>query len=149
VNYNHAPFLPAAIAGLQAQTIPFDEIVVMDDASTDNSVALLEGLLKSLPQARLIKHAANQGVVDMMNAALAEVKSDFVYYFAADDTYNPHTVEWCEKLLARFPDVAMISGNARTVEVETGRERRFALPFPQEIGAYGAEDLKKAAQAAP
>jgi len=61
VNYNHAPFLPAAIAGLQAQTIPFDEIVVMDDASTDNSVALLEGLLKSLPQARLIKHAANQG----------------------------------------------------------------------------------------
>jgi len=82
----------------------------------------------------------------MMNAALAEVKSDFVYYFAADDTYNPHTVEWCEKLLARFPDVAMISGNARTVEVETGRERRFALPFPQEIGAYGAEDLKKAAQ---
>src|SRR5215471_3789203 len=43
-NYNHAAYLPDALAGLLAQTRQADEIIVIDDASSDDSVAVATGV---------------------------------------------------------------------------------------------------------
>jgi len=62
-NYNHARLIPEAIAALQAQTRPFDEIVVVDDGSTDDSIAVITRLAEADPRIRLIPHERNQGAV--------------------------------------------------------------------------------------
>lgn len=146
VNHNHGTFLPNAIKGVLGQSVPFDEIIVVDDASTDNSVAIIENQIQDAPQARLIKNSQNQGVVAALNRGMHAVTGDFVVFLAADDRYSPQMLEWCHRFLVQHPDVAMISGNARTVHADTGVEQEFTLPFPQEMGVYGAEDIRKIAK---
>ena len=45
-NYNYGAYLPQAVDSVLSQTTPFDEIIVVDDASTDNSPVILSGLSK-------------------------------------------------------------------------------------------------------
>ena len=52
-NYNDAADIANALRGVLAQTVPFDEIVIIDDGSTDDSVKIIESLIRGLPQARL------------------------------------------------------------------------------------------------
>jgi glycosyltransferase involved in cell wall biosynthesis len=54
--HNGAAFLPASIASVRAQTRPVDEILVVDDASTDDSVAVAEA-----EGARVLRLAQNAG----------------------------------------------------------------------------------------
>jgi glycosyltransferase involved in cell wall biosynthesis len=146
VNHNHGTFLPNAIKGILEQSVPFDEIILIDDASTDNSLSVMESHIQNVPHARVLRNSGNCGVVATLNKAMHEVTGDFVALLAADDRYNPQLVEICHGFLSRYPDVAMISGNARTVHADTWIEQAFTLPFPQEFGAYGAEDVKQVAQ---
>ena len=61
-NYNSASWLPKAIQSLLEQTEPFNEIVIVDDGSTDHSLALIQELTDKYPQIRLIKHAAGKTI---------------------------------------------------------------------------------------
>jgi glycosyltransferase involved in cell wall biosynthesis len=146
VNHNHRTFLPNAIKGVLGQSVPFDEIILIDDGSTDNSVAVMENQIEGIPHARVLQNPKNLGVVATLNRAMREATGDFVALLAADDRYNPQLVEWCHRLLLQHPDVAMISGNARTVRADTWVEQTFTLPFPQEIGVYDAEDVRQIAK---
>ena len=53
-NYNHRAFVTRALDALVAQSKQADEILVVDDCSTDDSVFLIEGYRDRLPQLRLI-----------------------------------------------------------------------------------------------
>ncbi len=69
-NYNHAEYLPHALNALLAQTRPADELIVIDDASTDNSVAIIEGYLARHPNIRFVRNAGNLGTVSNINRGL-------------------------------------------------------------------------------
>jgi glycosyltransferase involved in cell wall biosynthesis len=146
LNYNHSAYLPSVLNVVLDQTVPFDEIIIVDDASTDNSVELINDRIHDIPQARLVKNPKNLGVVLTLNVGLKEAKGDFVFYISADDNYSPHIVEWCRLVLERYPNSAMISGNVRICNSVTGTERAFFLSFPQETGYYSRQDLSAAAK---
>src|SRR5260370_22041932 len=61
-NYNHAAFLPRALQALANQTLQAAEIIIVDDASSDESVAIIESYATSLPNLRLIRNSQNLGV---------------------------------------------------------------------------------------
>lgn len=146
VNYNHSAYLPAALDAALGQTVPFDEIIIIDDGSTDGSVALINKRIHDVPNARLVQNPKNMGVIATLNIGLAQAKGDFIFYMSADDSYSPHIVEWCRPVLERYPDVAMVSGNARICNAEIGTQRAFTLPFPQEIARYTRENLEMEAK---
>ena len=58
-NYNHARFLPHALNALFAQSRPAEEIILIDDASTDGSVAVIEAHLSRHPNIRLVRNPKN------------------------------------------------------------------------------------------
>lgn len=61
-NYNHAAFLKERIASIAAQTMRDMEVILLDDASTDGSTALLERMAASLPgKVQLVVNAENSG----------------------------------------------------------------------------------------
>src|SRR5262245_27676203 len=58
-NYNHAPYLPRCLGALLSQSVLPREIIVLDDASTDNSVAVVKCLAGRSPLIRLVRNEQN------------------------------------------------------------------------------------------
>ena len=141
-NYNHGGFILNTLDAAMGQTAPFDEIIVIDDASTDNSLALIEAYIRDIPHARLIRNPHNMGVIGSSNLGLKEATGDFICYLSADDDYDQHLVEWCHNVLRQYPDVAMISGNTCIHNVMTGERHDLVLPFEQKIAHYSRQHIE-------
>jgi glycosyltransferase involved in cell wall biosynthesis len=116
-NYNHAKYLPAAVRALASQEPPPAEIIVVDDASTDNSLEVLEQLGREVATLRVVRHESNAGVIAALNRGLDEARHSLVYFGAADDMTEPGLIERLAGALARHPDAAFASGEARLVDM--------------------------------
>lgn len=97
--HNGREFLPATLASIFAQTRPPDEVVVVDDGSTDGSGDLVEA---AFPMARLVRQP-RQGVALARNRGIAEATGDIVAFSDADDLWLPWKLEWEMDWLARGP----------------------------------------------
>jgi hypothetical protein len=102
-NYNHARYLPAALRAHLEQTVPPVEVIVVDDASTDDSCAVVERLAATHPGLRLIRLPRNGGVNAAMNRGLREARGDYVCFSAADDLVGREFAERSLEVLARHP----------------------------------------------
>ena len=111
-NYNDAASLGQALASLAGQTRPFDEILVVDDGSTDDSLEVLGRLLPGMAGARLLREGCNQGVVAALNRGLREATGGFVILCSANDRYHLQLVERCAAMLERHPHLCALTGNA-------------------------------------
>src|SRR5262245_21153523 len=87
-NYNHSRYLKAALAAHLEQTQPPCEILVVDDASTDDSRAIVEDIAARHPSVRLISLVRNGGVNAAMNHGLRYARGDFVCFSAVDDVVS-------------------------------------------------------------
>jgi glycosyltransferase involved in cell wall biosynthesis len=108
-NYNHSRYICEALESVLAQTLPPTEIVVIDDASTDNSVEVIEGFVRRHSSIRLIRNSSNQGPFRSTNRVLSESRSEYFYGLAADDKVLPGFFEKCIALLERYPQSGMCS----------------------------------------
>src|SRR5258707_12471256 len=62
-NYNHARFIGRALAALLGQERAADEIIVIDDGSTDDSVAVIERIAAAAPTIRLLRSPSNAALI--------------------------------------------------------------------------------------
>jgi glycosyltransferase involved in cell wall biosynthesis len=90
--YNGAAFIHQTLASVLAQSRPVDQVVVIDDCSTDDSVAQVEAWADRLPLT-LVRMPGNGGVSAARNAGLAAVETDLVAFLDADDIWLPDHVE--------------------------------------------------------
>jgi glycosyltransferase involved in cell wall biosynthesis len=126
-NYNHAALIGECIRALAGQVPPADEIIVVDDGSTDDSIAVLERLSDEIPSLRLISLGKNQGVMPALNRGLAEARGNYVYFGAADDVTLPGLFARMIEAMDRFPQAAFACGEAVVVDTNTG-EARYRPP---------------------
>ncbi len=71
-NYNHAVYLPEILQIILNQTRPFDEIIIIDDKSTDNSVEIIEEITRDFDNVKFIKLEKNIGVNKACELAVSE-----------------------------------------------------------------------------
>src|SRR5438046_2743358 len=83
-NFNHGHYLEAALEAHLGQSAPPLEIIVVDDASSDGSVAIVERLAAQHSSLRLIRLARNGGVNAAINRGLGEARGTYVKISAAD-----------------------------------------------------------------
>jgi glycosyltransferase involved in cell wall biosynthesis len=88
--HNAAPFLPAAISSVQAQTFTDWEVVAVDDGSTDETWSILES---AGPRVRALRSPQPEGPAAARNRALAEVTGELVAFLDADDLFLPRYLE--------------------------------------------------------
>jgi glycosyltransferase involved in cell wall biosynthesis len=120
-NYNHAHFLPQALDALLTQSRLPDEIVVIDDASTDDSMTVLERYARQAPLIRVLRNERNLGVIQTANRLLEEATGEWILFSAADDFLLPGALEQSMALLEAHPEAGLCSGLSRLVE-ETGAD---------------------------
>lgn len=91
-NFNYAPFVVEAIEGALRQTVPFDEIIVVDDGSTDGSIELLKKNYAAVPRVQIVDKG-HDGQLSCFNAGAARATGDIVFFLDADDVYEPRYLE--------------------------------------------------------
>ena len=84
-NFNHGAYLRASLEAVLAQTCTANEIIVIDDASTDHSLAIVSSFLHRHPNLRLVQNPRNLGCVRSLNRGLGLARGSTVYFGAADD----------------------------------------------------------------
>jgi glycosyltransferase involved in cell wall biosynthesis len=107
--YNGAEFVGPNIEGLLAQTHPFDEILVIDDGSTDGTGEIAAGY----KGVTVIRHPKNKGVAAGRNTALRAARNELVAAFDADCVADP---EWLATLLPYLDDPKVVGTGGRLVE---------------------------------
>ncbi len=112
-NYNHAHYLPEALAALAAQSRPADEAIFIDDASTDDSVEILETFLPRFKNARLVRNPKNRGVVANMNVGLEMARGSAIHFAASDDRTYPDFFAKGMALLEAHPRRGAVLGAQR------------------------------------
>lgn len=93
--YNAATHLPRLFESVRQQTVPFDEVWVYDDASTDETAAVAARF-----GARVIRGQINQGCSAGKNALLAQVGTAWAHFHDADDTLMPEFVAHAKARIA-------------------------------------------------
>jgi len=96
-NYQAGDKIVPALDSVLAQTMPDLEVIVSDDASQDDSIALVRARMAADPRIRLIENAANRGPAHCRNQALAVARGEWVAIVDSDDIIHP---ERFERLLA-------------------------------------------------
>jgi glycosyltransferase involved in cell wall biosynthesis len=91
-NYNHGSYLHEAVAAIACQSTLPDEVVVVDDGSTDDSVAILQKLAIDMPWLHIVRHNENRGVNAACNTGLRVIRGEFVLFSAADDRLDSEMV---------------------------------------------------------
>lgn len=114
-NRNHSALLPRSLGAMVRQTRQPDEIIVIDDASTDNSREVIRGFMAQLPQLRLLENPERLGAVGALNRGLQAATGDAVYCGAADDATDPGFVDIVLGALERHPNAGLACAEARLV----------------------------------
>lgn len=112
--FNCEDTIPTALRAMQAQSWTAFELLVIDDASTDNTPRIVAEYASQDPRIRLIPLSRNRGAYAARNAGLAEARGQFVTLHDADDWSHPDRLRLqIEFLLANRGIVGCLSQQAR------------------------------------
>jgi glycosyltransferase involved in cell wall biosynthesis len=117
--YNAARFLPRCLASVIAQTLKPEEIIVVDDGSTDNTAALAAEL-----GARVIRRK-NGGISAARNIGIQNASCEWIALLDADDSWKPEKLELQAACIQ--PDTVLVYTGIRFFDDSGGRGELLAI----------------------
>ena len=119
--FNRRQTLQLAIDSILNQTLPVDEIVVVDDGSTDGT---FEWLSQSFAQIRtprvVIVQQKNGGPSAARNAGIERASGQLIAFLDDDDTWHPDKMQRQLGVLAEHPDICLLGCAADTLKLAGG-----------------------------
>ncbi len=115
-NYNHANYLDQAIRAVVGQSRPPDEYLILDDASTDDSLARIERHAATHSCIRLLQNPINEGVAHVLARLIEEARGDYVFCSAADDFALPGFFDRAMRMAQQYPQAGVIFGRMIAVD---------------------------------
>lgn len=102
--YNSAAWIVEAVESVLAQSVPAQEIIVVDDGSTDDTASRLAPFAGRVTLLR----QENQGVSVARNAGVARASGDLIAFLDADDVWHPKKLEIQVAAFVREPALALV-----------------------------------------
>jgi glycosyltransferase involved in cell wall biosynthesis len=133
--FNAEETIARAIGSALSQDWPNIEVVVVDDSSSDGSVAIIEAAVAGEKRARLIRHSRNTGPAGARNTILKEARGEFVVFFDDDDESLPGRVSAQLKALSEHE----ARSGAALVACYAGGARLYPNGYVKPLPAIGAE----------
>lgn len=132
--YNVAPFLGDCLRAIFSQTATNEyEVIVVDDASTDNTPEIVQ----QFEDARLtyIRHTHNQGHVATFNEGLLRARGKFVARIDSDDRHRPYFLERVLPIFEKHLNVGLVYGVAALMD------ERGAIQYSRTDARHGGRDF--------
>ncbi len=119
-SYNYARFMPARLASIFGQSHPVAEVLVLDDASTDDSVAVCHQVAADWGrQVTVLAAAANSGSVFAQWRRAAELaRGDYLWIAEADDEAEPELLARLAGAIAAAPDIDLAFADSRAIDAD-------------------------------
>jgi hypothetical protein len=130
--HNGMPYVESAIQSLREQTLREIEIIVADDASTDQTPQVLAQLTVVEPRLRVLTHEKNLGPAVGRNRAIEAARAPYVAVLDGDDLALPERLARQKAWLDAHPDTVMLGSSLRQIDgdgrvIRTSRRARDAI----------------------
>lgn len=128
--YNDGRFLDQALASIAGQTLTDFEVIIADDGSADDSLAIASRWASRDRRFRLVSNGRNLGMTANWNRALREARGDYVAKLDADDAMRPRCLEILAEEMKTHPE--LIVAYCRTLSCDEALQ-----PFASYLGDTG------------
>lgn len=133
--YNGQRFLAGQLQSFLDQTVRPDELVVCDDGSSDDSVAMVQDFAAHAPfVVRVIRNPQNLGYIRNFEQAISHCTGDLVFLSDQDDVWAPRKIETLRDVFMAEPQVGLVLHDFVRVDADGG-----PYDFPEE--RYGEQQL--------
>lgn len=132
--YNRAAYLPNAIESILAQTHTDFELLLWDDGSTDDSVAIATHYAQQDKRLRVVA-ATHQGTAPTLKAAIAQTTAPYVGWVDSDDLLAPTALAETIAILKAHPHVGLVYTDYEVIDAQgtnRGKGSRCQIPYSKE-----------------
>jgi glycosyltransferase involved in cell wall biosynthesis len=134
ISYNQRDYLIEVIDSILAQTRMPDQIIVIDDVSTDDSVEVLRRYEQDHPWLFTIKvNETNQGIGRNRYFGVKESRCDLTTYVDGDDLYYPDKLRLEELCLNENPDAGFVYSNLKLIDSNSNTIRNWTKDAAKEL----------------
>lgn len=135
-NRNDSRYLRRCIGSILEQDGGPDELIILDDESTDDSVTVIEEAIAGCAYARLVQNAKNLGATENANRGLALATGRFVHFLGANDFVLPGLYAAARSALSKCPETGIWSAMVWAVDEEDRFLRIHPSPVLSCRGTY-------------
>lgn len=114
--YNAERYLTEAVESILRQTFRDFELIVIDDCSTDSSLAMMKSFAEGDERVRLLENAQNLGITPTLNRGIQAARGKYIARMDADDVSLPDRLEKQVAFLQANPEIGLISGDALGID---------------------------------
>jgi glycosyltransferase involved in cell wall biosynthesis len=108
--YNYGRYLAVCVQSVLEQSAGDLRVLIIDDASSDNSVAVARMLAKADRRVSVIAHVKNQGHIKTFNEGIEWAEGDYFLLLSADDLLVPGAFDRAIRVMDANPDIVMTYG---------------------------------------
>src|ERR1700731_4758817 len=119
--YNYARFLDQCVNSVLGQAGVDVRVLVIDDASPDNTPEIAAALAREDPRVAVVRHATNKGHINTYNEGIEWASADYLLLLSADDYLLPGALSRAADLMDAHPEVGFTFGNAIELS-DSGKE---------------------------
>ncbi|GEM_PF-7031965 len=138
--YNASSFIKQAIESVLAQSYPNYELIIINDASTDNTAEIINQY-QTHPNIKVYHNIINLGVAPNWNYGLRFCKGEFIVRLNADDFFAPLYLEKVIALLQSCPKMDMVFTGVELIYDLYSRKTMTELPYKESWIRTGTEFL--------
>lgn len=107
--YNKQNYIAATLQSVLAQTFTDFEVIIVNDVSTDNSVAVAQSVNDT--RIHIINHEKNRGLSASRNTGIVNTSAAYVAFLDADDIWKPEFLESIHQLINDYPEADLFGTN--------------------------------------
>lgn len=125
--YNGSRYLLGAIENILTQSHENTELIIVDDASTDNTAEIIASIQDE--RVRKLRHEKNQGLPKALNSGFAASKGEYLTWTSDDNLYAPNALETLANFLDAHTEVDFVYADYWEID-ETGKVgvRKYLCP---------------------